>query len=330
MHNFIIRETTPPDMRLCKALGAYILGHAIGRTVSVSRTWKQDRSFKVSIGSGEKRRDTNLRFRTLVRHLRSHRSYDNEGLGMPAAGSFLDGMSMHATMTGPMVGPDGGWTALGLPFYGGKTVVKPQIDREGMVYGSFQPAVLLNIHRQWSLVVERSNVALSSDNGLWLNALRTLLSDTVAIVDMTLHQLYYEAEFRLDQHTEWTFDPARLQKRHGMRLMDKFRWIHRITGKTLNNADQELRALKRIKAVRNHFNHFDPPVVAWTIEDVIGWLKDVQRVGVLLWRIRQALQVGVPTGVVQLVLLPKVRLNPLDPRIDRQKQSENVKRKGPA
>ena len=50
--------------------------------------------------------------------------------------------------------------------------------------------------------------------------LRMLLNECVSIVDITLHQLYFKAEYG-PKPAGWTFDPDRLGRRHGVRLKDK-------------------------------------------------------------------------------------------------------------
>src|SRR5205085_6350509 len=98
----------------------------------------------------------------------------------------------------------------------------------------------------------------------WVNDMRMLLNDCISLVDVTLHQLYFAAEYRLKKH--WHFDAEKLGQRHGIRISDKFRWIGLITGSPLDNAKSEIDSFNVLRGVRNHLNHFDPPCVVISVD----------------------------------------------------------------
>src|SRR5262249_50769929 len=137
------------------------------------------------------------------------------------------------------------------------------------------------------------------------------------------HQLYFMAQYR-GRDRGWRFDPDKLGPRHGQRLKDKLAWIGQITGRPLDNAAEELKAFHRLRTVRNHFNHFDPPCVAYTVEDVVGWLNDVPMVGRLAWKIREKANAQLSTHLVEVIALPRAEFVPRDPSLPRVPQPQGV------
>lgn len=217
----------------------------------------------------------------------------------------------HAVSAGPQfhaVGSDG--TSLKFriqPNYGPNFPYVPVLDREGFAFTSFQIMVirrLVSLRRD----VVTSSSQFTSEN--WFQLLRSLISECVSVVDMTLHQLYFKAE--CDPLPGWKFEPEKLGPRHGRRLVDKLKWVHAITGEHLN-APGPVSALTRVKAVRNHLQHFDPPVFCYTLEDVVSWLNDVLDVGRLLRSIRSAVGSPLCEPLVDLLLEPTAVFVPSDP-----------------
>jgi hypothetical protein len=142
----------------------------------------------------------------------------------------------------------------------------------------------------------------------WLTDLRLLFSESVSLVDITLHQFYFRAKFDGAAHG-WHFDDKKVGPRKGIRLMDKFKWIGEITGSPLENAHDELRQFEILKNLRNHLSHFDPPCFAYTLRDVASWLNLIPDLGRLLWKIRKKIGVQLTPPLVKMILLPKVEIH---------------------
>jgi hypothetical protein len=155
--------------------------------------------------------------------------------------------------------------------------------------------------------------------GPWLNNLRMLLNESVSLVDITLHQLYFMAKYR-GAERGWRYDETELGGRCGMRLSDKISWIGKITGRPLDDARDEWAGFVQLKAVRNHFSHFDPPCVAYTVEDICTWLNLISTVAALLWKIRAKLHAQLSRQLIEVLLLPRVEFVPLDPSAPRVPQ----------
>ena len=156
----------------------------------------------------------------------------------------------------------------------------------------------------------------------WFHDLRILINDCITVVDITLHQLYYKAEYNPKQG--WRFDREALKKRDGMRMMDMFEWIGKITGQGLDNATAEKEHFRVLKDIRNHLNHFDPPCFAFTIEDVVGWLNRVPHIGRLLWKMRMEMDEPPTNGIVEIITLPLLEFVPRNSSGRRQPQGRGV------
>jgi hypothetical protein len=72
------------------------------------------------------------------------------------------------------------------------------------------------------------------------------------------------------------------------------------------------------------FNHFDPPCVAYSVEDVVVWLNLVPDIGRLAWRIREKLDVQLSPGIVEIITLPIVTFVPRHPELPRVPQGKDV------
>lgn len=193
----------------------------------------------------------------------------------------------------------------------------PRLDREGRGITSFQGILLARISSLRERLVVRSEAPHHDE---WFQDLRSIIGECVSLIDATLHQLYFKAQY--DPVPGWSFDRAVLGQRHGQRLADKLRWVRMITGRDLN-APGEVLAFKRLKKLRNHLEHFDPPCFCYTFEDAAGWLNDVLSVGRLNLRIRECASAQVSSELVVLLLQHRVEFAPVvadQPRIPQPSQ----------
>ena len=193
---------------------------------------------------------------------------------------------------------------MALAIAGSTLPLVPQLDREGVARTSFQFSLQNRI-----VDLRRQLVDLSHDfeSDHWFELLRYFVSDCVSLIDTTLHQLYYHAEHA--RPMGWTFDPDRLGQRHGRRLVDKLKWVSAITGKEFN-AQDEVRAFERLKDVRNHLQHFDPPCFCCSLDDAAGWLNAAVEVGRLAWKIRNAIDAPLTKELIDIILAPRIRVVP--------------------
>jgi len=176
-----------------------------------------------------------------------------------------------------------------------------------MIFLSLQESLQESVLRVRDRLVTGSGEAVSGDLE-WLTNLRLLFAEGVSLVDITLHQFYFRAKFASAVHG-WRFDDKRVGDRRGVRLMDKFEWIGKITGSPLDDARDELEQFEILKNLRNHLSHFDPPCFAYTLGDVASWLNLIPDLGRLLWKIRKRIGAQLTPRLVKMVLLPKVEVH---------------------
>ncbi|MBK9002204.1 MAG: hypothetical protein IPM35_41320 [Myxococcales bacterium] len=200
---------------------------------------------------------------------------------------------------------------------GDKFPIVPLIDREGTAISSPQRAIQTRILALRERLVGQSS---SFESDEWFQDLRNLFSECTSLVDVTLHQTYYRAKY--NPMTGWAFDAAKLGPPYGRRLVDKLAWVHAITGRHLN-AHEDINGFTRIKNLRNHLQHFDPPCFCFTLEDVATWLNDVKATARLAWKIRLAVGSPLSVPLMQILLAPDVRFVPKDNR-PRQPQPSTV------
>lgn len=182
--------------------------------------------------------------------------------------------------------------------------IKPQLDREGHFFTTFQPHLIRKVIQRRTELISNSEKATDPD---WVMELRYLINDIFSLVDITLNQFYIKAKYNPQEG--WSFDEAKVGSKNGRRLLDKLKWINLITGKNLNYEPERI-SLKRLKEVRNHFNHFDPPSLVITLEETETWLNDVIVIGFLLVRIRKTINALISDDLINLVIQKKAKFVP--------------------
>jgi len=188
--------------------------------------------------------------------------------------------------------------------YGDKYPISPKLIREGHSFTTLQPQLLHRIIKQRKDLISKSNLALSDD---WFFDLRTLINDTVSIVEITLNQLYIKAEY--DPLPGWTFDKEKLKERYARKFEDKLGWVYKISGKHLC-AESYVPSCNKLRELRNHMMHFDPPSLIVTIEEATIWLNQIIDVGWLLIKIRQAIGAEISLQLINFILQKEAIFNP--------------------
>lgn len=311
-HRYIDYSDCKPLIAESNKLLAYIINWYQKTDNSVSKL-KKLRQFTVTWKDKAGDHKGQFQFENFVEQIRTKRTYPNSEYDLPDLKcEWLDSSMQIALPNQLGKDPSGKGITLCLELpYGPTFPIKPAIDRTGIATTSFQGLINRNIVRQFHELITTSHEMLEL-NHLWLNRFRQLLNDLVSIVDVTLHQLYFMAEYR-GTEKGWKFDAAKLGNRHGTRLKDKLKWIHAITGKALDDAQIELESFKKIKQLRNHFNHFDPPCFAITLPEIVEVLNLVPDIGRLLWKIRSKLGSQLSTQIVEIITLPVAVAKYTDP-----------------
>lgn len=188
--------------------------------------------------------------------------------------------------------------------YGEKYPITPKLIREGHSYTSLQPQLLHRIYKKRKELIENSELALTDD---WVFDLRTLINDTVSIVEITLNQLYIKAEY--DPLPHWTFNKEKLGNRYGRKFEHKLGWVYKISGKHLE-AEKYLPSCNNLRELRNHMMHFDPPSLIITIEEATNWINQIIDIGWLLIEIRKAIGEKISLQLVNFILQKEAIFNP--------------------
>ncbi len=263
-----------------------------------------------------------MRFGDLVRDLVANRSWPSNG---PQPRECWIDSSVVIALSFQALGNQAEPPSLvfELPSSNGKEFpLVPKIDREGIAFSSMQGFLQGLVLKVRTSLVERSDTMLALDSD-WMHDLLSYLNSSVSVVETTLHQLYYKGKY--DKFAMgWRFDEEKVGPPTVGRFLDKIKWVNKITGKALDNVEKELNALKRLKYVRNHLNHFDPPVFACTIEDVAGWLNCTEEIAQLLWKIRTRSSAGLNPSLIRLLLAPRVEYVPHDPGKKRAPQAQDI------
>lgn len=188
--------------------------------------------------------------------------------------------------------------------YGDSYPIRPKLSREGHSFTSLQPQLLNRIILLRNKLVETSEHALEDS---WFFDLRSLICETVSVVEITLNQIYIKAEY--NPNSTWVFEKSVLGERHGRRFSDKLKWVRQITGNDLN-VELHLTGVDKLRELRNHMMHFDPPSLIITIEEAVQWMNLIYDVGYLLIKIRQSLGEKVSINLMNFILQPKIVFNP--------------------
>lgn len=188
--------------------------------------------------------------------------------------------------------------------YGKDYPIKPRLDREGHFFTTFQPQLIRRI------IKSRTNLVLESHNALhydWILDLRTLINDSISLLEITLNQIYIKAKYDLPEG--WEFNIEKLGDKHGRRLTDKLKWIRQLSGKNLD-IENEMNSLNQLRELRNHFNHFDPPSLVVTLEESVNWLNQIIDLGYILIKIRETLGLQISNDLINFILQKEVQFIP--------------------
>ncbi len=315
----------PPTKDRARYVAALILGRYRGEFLPYTQ-WRAAGELVVTWKNGEDQtiRSKPFRFEWLVEHLRNDERFVPETFNLPPVqAEWLDSsievkMPFHAPAT------NGNAQALTLvvpPAVSDSFPVQPKLDREGRALSSVQLMLLQSWFDLRVRLVTESHLLF--DGYDWLRDLFMYASTIVSVVDNTLHHLYYRAQYEAAAEG-WRFDEAELGHRRGRRLKDKLHWVGQITGRPLDDCRDTIDTFIRIKDIRNHLVHFDPPMLAFTIEDVAEWLNATEQVARLLVSIRTRINQPLCDPLIRLLLVRPVEWYPWDPGKRRVPQGPGV------
>ncbi len=309
-HRYLKWSDTQASRGTADKISTHLLNKLCNGTFTAKQL-RQNRFVKLTIQEkeGHPPRIIEFNFETFSADLRRIRTIPEKKYNLPKIGSHLFDSPLHISRTFHFLSSehDGPINMVLKTPYGEAFPLLPSLDREGVAFASFQPELLKNIKHLASTLVENSHAMTEIDTS-WMTPLRMLTNDLVSTIEITLHQLYFAAQY--GYNPKWKYDPEKLGHRHGRRLSDKLKWVGMICGAPLDNITAEAPALKTIRELRNHLSHFDPPCVCITIEDVANWLNLIPAIATIVWKIRERLGEQINSHLVELLLLPKVEFQP--------------------
>ena len=324
-HQFLINDKQSYDKSEIRRLSTYIINKYLSKNYVVSKLKKlKSIDFNwVHPKQGEKKGI--IRLDDIYNHILETGSFNHEVFNLPPLENIAFDSSIDLGLPQPLLSTDGKreTAKIRLPLqFGSIFPISPTLDREGFATNNLQTYVLQNVVNLHKMLVDRSYLACSIRNEWFIN-FRMLLNECVSSIDMHLHQIYFLAEYRSNEFG-WKFNKAELGARHGQRVMDKFKWVGKITGNPLDDSRDEVKGFRVIKDLRNHLSHFDPPCFCCTLEEVKNWFNLIPDIGRLLWKIRQKLGIQLNVPIVELIMLPRVCFEPMNPSADRPHSSQGI------
>lgn len=309
-HKFI-QLTDKPKKGLNTEAGFLVVDHYLKGIKQSRDKWrKEKRGFNVNYSepNGEKKQSNPINYLVVAEQIRTTGNFNPAAFNLPRMECFWLDHSLDMKINFHMTDHTGTFGIIsGIPQqqYGDRYPIKPNLQREGHLYTTFQPQLLNRIITQRKKLIENSNFAVEDE---WVFDLRNLISDTISLIDITLTQFYIKAEY--DPLPGWKFDKVKLGERHGRRLNDKFKWVYQVTGNNLN-IEPELGSLNMLKDLRNHLMHFDPPSLIITLEEAALWLNQIIDIGIILVKMRKAINAELSLGLVNFILQREVIFVPL-------------------
>ena len=274
--------------------------------------WKKDKKL-YTVGWKDKKNKSKksipLNYRMISEHIRENTFFNPDFFNLPELECYWLDNSVNISIDFHKFDSDKGSAAFiedGTPKrqFGIDYPIVPRIDREGHIFSTFQPQLMSRIIKSRNELIENSNKALQQN---WILDLRSLINDTISLLEITLNQIYIKAQYSPLQN--WIFNKEKLGEKHGRRLNDKLKWVRQISGNNLD-IEMEIDSLNSLRELRNHFNHFDPPSLVVTLEEATKWLNQIIDVGVILYKIRKTMNIKISTQLINLLLQRIALFNP--------------------
>lgn len=309
-HQYIIFSNTPRTGSVSEA-SLLITNQLFNTNYSINQ-WRKDRNLYNLHSKDHANNDISskpVNYRKISEFIRDNGYIDSKSFNLPEVKCFWLDSTLDAKINfhaHDHTAPEGLTIADGFTkqIYGDEYPITPKLIREGHTFTTLQPQLMSRIVRLRSRLINKSNEALSDD---WFFDLRTLISDGISLLEITLHQIYIKAEY--SPLPNWTFDNEKLGVRYGRKFEDKLGWIYKISGKHLGG-EAYLKSVNNLRELRNHMMHFDPPTLVITLEEATIWLNQIIDIGWLLVKIRKAIGAEISYQLINFILQKEAIFNP--------------------
>ena len=260
----------------------------------------------------KKQENVTLTFRQVFRYILREKRWKFEELGIPAQYftpwiHISGALSMEQYMSDPDRPNRTQRYGLGSEL-GRNFPLVPRLDREGIAFSPLQPMLYRNIIATRTRLVANSEKLFeirAEEESLWFQDLMTYLNSCISVVESLLVRIYYKAKYD-SANCGYQFDQDLMGNTVTPKMTDKLAWLKHITGTPLDDIDNEMKKFIKLKHVRNHLNHFDPPVFACTTKDVADWLNMSHAVAKLIWKIYKKLSLPPSDSLIQLLFAQSV------------------------
>lgn len=209
-HAYLAEAPRQPGSRIVRDVALALMNYYCRENFSRSKWLKQkpriiNWSDNVADPKAKRHLSQSIDLRALEEHLERGR-LESRSFGLfPPACEWLDSL----VQVGPQfhyVDPEGKAVTLQTPTsLGAGFPLVPRLDREGMTFSSFQAPLQNRIIRLRTRLLERSHDFTTDE---WFDDLRSLVGECICLIDSTLHQLYFKAQY--SPRPGWKFEPARL------------------------------------------------------------------------------------------------------------------------
>lgn len=279
--------------------------------------WKNSKSICIRWSDNGIIKEKKLKYYQLVESLKKNRQYNSKELDLPSIPPSWIDKSIELCL--PFYAPcNQDNTSLAMELgtsFGNSYPIKPNIDREGLMSGGLITLVERNLLLFRNELINNSKYIFNLDDGIWFGKLLCYLNMLVSSFDVTMITFYNKAKYDevARKSFSWIFNEEKIGPSITSRITDKIKWVHAITGNLLPDISKEQNTFNRIRIVRNHLNHFDPPVFACTIEDNAEWINCIFDVAILLTKIREAISASISNSLIEILLQKPVMFEPYDP-----------------
>lgn len=309
-HQYIVSSDTPRIGAVTEA--TLLIVNQFFKINKSSNQWRKDKNLYRITGKDQANNEIvseQINYLIISKFIRDNGYFNPNVYNLPLMKSFLLDGTLEVKInfhTHDDTAPEGLVIADGFTkqLYGEKYPITPKLVREGHTYTTLQPQLLDRITRLRTKLIDTSVDALTDE---WFFELRSLISDSISLVEITLNQIYIKAEY--DPLPHWEFQKEKLGERHGRRFEDKLSWIYQISGNHLG-AEKYLPSCNNLRELRNHMMHFDPPSLIVTIEEATLWLNQIIDIGWLLIKMRQAVGTEISIPLINFILQKEAIFNP--------------------
>lgn len=325
----LVFSEQPPDSGMVRRVAAALLNGLSSGDRLAWKAWRNRGQLQVEFdsgpGSAPARVRTALTFDELCAHLGSRRSLDLEAVRLPDPNANWADASVELSVPAhaPSNQRERHLTHELSSGFGVFADAIPALDREGVAYSNVLLRVQSRVVRLRRRLVENSRTLFQLD-GDWHQDLGSYLDALVSAVDATLSRVFHRARHQAAT-LDWKLDTTEYPSARTIPRDERmFTWLSQLTGRDVVDRHREYAMFDRLRDVRHHLHHFDPPVFAMSIDDAAEWLNLGRAAGGLLLSIREGLRLPPSLPLIASILAPSVTAVPRAPSLRRYPQPKDA------